>query len=263
MPPATSVPVLCYHSISTTSTPAFGPFTVDPGLFEAHVAALLDDGYQFLLVRDVPAALELGRKAVAISLDDGFADVATGAAPVLCKLGVRATLFVPTGYVGDRARWLVGDDAERPLLTWSQLEDLSESDFEVASHGRMHIAADVNPADAVRGDAEASKAELEERIGRPVESFAYPYGYHNAAARQAIRAAGFAHACSVGDFPARPADNRWAMPRLDIRAGTTPDALLARIRQTPSVASRRFSEARACGTRLRRRWQLQRTRETR
>jgi peptidoglycan/xylan/chitin deacetylase (PgdA/CDA1 family) len=253
-----SLPVLCYHSVAATSTSPFAPFTIDPDLFEAHLAALLDDGFEFVCVRDVPAALAQGRRAVAISLDDGLADAATNAAPVLSKLGVRATLFVPTGYVGDTARWFREGDEGRALLGWSQLEELSDAGFEVASHGQMHLAADVSPVELVRRDAEASKIELEDRLGQAVESFAYPYGHHNAAARKAIRAAGFTQAFTVGDFPARAGDDLWALPRLDIRAGTTADALLARIHDRPSAASRGFSQARGWTTRLRRRWQARR-----
>ena len=91
------------------------------------------------------------------------------------------------------------------------------------------MAADLNPAELVERDARASRLELEDRIGRAVPSFAYPFGYHSASARRAIRAAGYGQACAVGDLPARAGDDRWALPRLQVLGDTTPEALVAMV----------------------------------
>jgi peptidoglycan/xylan/chitin deacetylase (PgdA/CDA1 family) len=248
---ASSVPVLVYHSVARRSS---WEFTIRPDLFEEHLRAIREQGFDAIPFRDVPAALASGRRAVAITIDDGLADAATNAAPVLLSLGLTATLFVPTAYVGDTARWLRGEERKRPMLSWGAVADLAGAGFEVASHGRLHLAVDVNPPELVRRDAAASKAELEGHLGHEVASFAYPFGYETPSARRAVRAAGFAQACSVGEFPARPRDDRWALPRLDVRASTTPEALLARINSHPSLASRGWRSAIKHTVRARRRW---------
>ncbi len=105
MPPAPrGISILMYHSIARTSTASFRRLTVDPVLFDEHVAALLDAGCQLVCVGDVPALLSAGGTAdqgpaVAITIDDGLADAASAADALLAR-GVPATLFVPTGYVG-------------------------------------------------------------------------------------------------------------------------------------------------------------------
>ena len=77
------VAILMYHSIARSTTATFREFTVDPILFEEHVAALVDADCHFVTVQEVPAVLAgkgdaNGRTAVAISIDDALADAATG-----------------------------------------------------------------------------------------------------------------------------------------------------------------------------------------
>jgi peptidoglycan/xylan/chitin deacetylase (PgdA/CDA1 family) len=239
----TSVAVLCYHSIAAQTTPNFAALTVDPALFAEQMAALHECRLDVIRFSDVPAALAQGRGAVAISIDDGLADAADNACPVLARLGMTATLFVPSGYIGGRSGWLPGADGQRPILSRQAVESLASDGFEIGSHGRMHLAADVNDPELVQSDARASRLELEDCIGRPVTSFAYPFGYHSAAGQRAVRAAGYRQACAVGDLPARTGDNRWALPRLQVDNHTTPAALLQMVAWRPRPPARAWARA--------------------
>lgn len=252
--PAT-VPVLAYHSVSARSTRAFAALTIAPALFDEHLAALRESGAEVIRFAEVPHALSAGRRnVVAISLDDGLADAASHAAPALQRHGATATLFVPSGYVGGRAEWLPGEEARRPMLSWTEIGELARAGFEIGSHGRMHLAADVNPVELVRRDAVASRSELEQRAGTEVRSFAYPFGYHSGAARRAIRDVGFAQACVVGGLPARAGDDRWALPRLLVTGGTTAEQLLHAVQHRPRPTTRRWMLAKQGLWHVGRRW---------
>jgi peptidoglycan/xylan/chitin deacetylase (PgdA/CDA1 family) len=254
MPPQATVAVLTYHSIAAITTHSFAALTVDPGLFGEQLAALSDHCLDVIPFGAAPAALAEGRDAVVISIDDGLADAEQNAAAELRRHGLPATLFVPSGYVGASSSWLSGEDGQRTMLSWSALSDLAQDGFEIGSHGRMHIAADVNRPEVVGRDAMASRIELEDHLGCEVPSFAYPFGYHTARARRAVRAAGFAQACAVGDLPARAGDDRWALPRLQVWSGTTPEALLAMVRRRPVGAARAWAHAKQTVWRAGRRW---------
>lgn len=243
MGPPMTVAVLMYHSVAATTTSAFANLTVDPVLFAEQMAMLHEQALDVIPFREVPGALAAGRGAVTISIDDGLADAAREAAPVLLALGLPATLFVPSGFVGGTSRWLRGPDADRAMLSWSDLDQLARAGFEIGSHGRGHLAADVNPPELVRRDAAESRIELENHLGIAVTSFAYPFGYHTAAGRRAIREAGFAQACAVGDLAACAGDDRWALPRLAVTPETTSEALLAMVRRAPSRAARGWVRA--------------------
>ena len=86
----------------------------------------------------------------------------------------------------------------------------------------MHMAADINPADVVSAMPAAAAMELEQIITHRMTSFAYPFGYHSARARNVIRSAGFDQACALGDLPARRGDDRWALPRLQVSSTPPP-----------------------------------------
>jgi peptidoglycan/xylan/chitin deacetylase (PgdA/CDA1 family) len=249
-----TVAVLTYHSIAARTTRTFAPFTVDPALFDEHLAALREHGHEVILFRDVPGALAAGRSAVVITIDDGLGDAAENACPALARHGLPATLFVPTAYVGATAGWLRGDDARRPMCSWDMIADLDRAGFEIGSHGHGHLAADINSPELVRRDAHTSQIVLRERLGHAVSSFAYPFGYHAAAGRAAVRAAGFAQACAVGDLPACSDDDRWALPRLQVWNQTTPEALLELVARRPACAARGWAHAKQSVWRSGRRW---------
>jgi peptidoglycan/xylan/chitin deacetylase (PgdA/CDA1 family) len=249
----TTVAVLSYHSIAAQSTPTFSRLTVDPSLFAEQMAALHEQNLDVIAFSAVPEALATGRDAVAISIDDGFADAGENACHVLSQLGMCATLFVPSGYVGGRSGWLRGADARRPMLDWETIGSLAREGFEIGSHGRMHIAADLNPPQLVERDARESRLELEDGIGCAVQSFAYPFGYHSPRGRRAIRAAGYRQACAVGDLPARPRDDRWALPRLQVFNDTTPEALATMVTRRLPVTTRAWARSKQHVWRLGRR----------
>ena len=232
-----------YHSIATETTSSFARLTVDPSLFAEHLAALRDQQLDVIPFSGVPAALEAGRQAVVITIDDGLADAADGAAPALIRYGLPATFFIPTAFIGTRASWLRGEDAKRPMLSWSAIDDMARAGFEIGSHGKWHLAADLNDAELVHRDAAESRTDLEQGLGRAVPSFAYPFGYHAARARRAVRKIGFAQACIVSELPVQEGDDRWALPRLTVPQGTPPETLLTMIRSRPTSANRYWTHA--------------------
>ena len=249
-----TVAVLTYHSIAVETTEAFAPLTVDPAVFDEHLTALREHCVEVIPFCEVPGALAAGATAVAITIDDGLADAAETACPILARHGLPATLFVPTAYIGGSSSWLRGADARRRMCSWQTIAELSQSGFEIGSHGHLHLAADINSFDLVRRDAHASQIALADHLGHAASSFAYPFGYHSRQARAAVRAAGFAQACAVGDLPAEAGDDRWALPRLQVFSHTSPEALLDLVTRRPARAGRCWAHAKQTVCRFGRRW---------
>jgi len=268
------VAILMYHSVGRSTTAWSRRFTVDPGLFDEHIAALIDARARLVTVREVPGLLSAGPierprerraaaddeaslepragegaagqavaagPAVAISIDDGLADAATGAAPVLAAHGAPATLFVPTAYVGRSAAWMSGGDADRPMLSWGALGELAAVGMEIGSHGHLHLAADINEPELVREDAIRSRAELEEHLGRTVSSYAYPFGYCTRDAANAVGDAGFSQACAVMELPAVADDDPLILPRIYVSPQTTPEMLLRLVQRRPARTLRQWA----------------------
>jgi len=148
-------------------------------------------------VSAVEAATGTG-KLLHVTFDDAFASVRT-ALPVLERTGARATVFACTGFADDGRPPAAPDledelearPAELETMRWDDLRGLVERGVEVGSHTvshpRLPALSDAELADELR----SSRARLEDELGRPCRTLAYPYGDSDERVRAAARAAGY------------------------------------------------------------------------
>jgi peptidoglycan/xylan/chitin deacetylase (PgdA/CDA1 family) len=212
---------------------------VSPELFAAQLDALVEQGYRTLTMSELmaPSGPDQGDgKVVALTFDDAFADFADAALPLMAQRGMTGTLYVPTAYVGGRSGWLREEGEQgRSMLTWAALQDVAAAGVEIGGHSHSHAQLDLLSMSAVRAEVSACKAELEDGLGRPVRSFAYPFGYSRKGVRGALAAAGFDHACSVRDL-AYDGDDRWTVPRWTVTPDVDPAGLLALLERPRATA---------------------------
>jgi peptidoglycan/xylan/chitin deacetylase (PgdA/CDA1 family) len=142
---------------------------------------------------------------------------------VLAALGVPATVFAPSGWVGrpDPMRWdgietrADGPDAhELRCLDWAELRALHADGWEVGSHTVDHPRLTALDDDEAAGQLAASRAELEAGLGAPVRSVAYPYGAVDARVAALAGAAGYAAGAGLPGVPHRPRALDW--PRVGV-----------------------------------------------
>ena len=75
---------------------------------------------------------------------------------------------------------------------------------------------------ALRAELRVSKALLEDSIGRPVTSMAYPFGYSSGRVRDEVASAGYQQAAGVGNAAARAGGgNHFAVPRMTVGRSTS------------------------------------------
>ena len=102
-------------------------------------------------------------------------------------------------------------------LTSGELDQLARDDrLEIGSHTADHAwLAGLTP-DATTAQIDSGRAELEDRIGRPVESFAYPHGGKSDVGdgQRAVRLAGFMQAFMATPGTVRHGADRFTLPRL-------------------------------------------------
>ena len=100
-PDIVEVPVLMYHHISDDVTSSA---VVTAETFERHMAALLDEGYSPVSLRELSDFVhgdgELPEKPVVITFDDGYMSNYELAFPILKKYGSKASVFVIGSSVG-------------------------------------------------------------------------------------------------------------------------------------------------------------------
>jgi peptidoglycan/xylan/chitin deacetylase (PgdA/CDA1 family) len=211
--------VLCYHAVSERF-PA--PLSVTPDAFERQLALLAKADYRGATFDQAIRAPS--RRTVAITFDDAYLSVLTLGKPLLDAVGFPATVYAPTAYLDTPERplewpgieqWHGGEhESELLPMSWDQLRELADAGWEIGSHTRTHPHLTTIGDDALRDELEESKATVEERLGRPCPTLAYPYGDYD---ERVVAAAGAAGYAAAGTLPARLHSERaLAWPRVGI-----------------------------------------------
>jgi peptidoglycan/xylan/chitin deacetylase (PgdA/CDA1 family) len=188
--------VLCYHAVSP-SWPA--QIAVRPEQLEAQLTQLLRRGYRGATFTEAVTSPPNG-KLVAVTFDDAFRSVLVHAVPVLARLGVPGTVFVPTAYPARHRPmvwpgidgWADGPFASELVpMSWHELRLLAAAGWEIGSHTRTHARLPRLDDAGLHDELEGSRLECEERIGQPCRSLAYPYGDVDARVARAAESAGY------------------------------------------------------------------------
>ena len=205
---APNVPVLMYHHV----TPAGGMIAATPDVFEDQIARLARAGYQSLSADQFAACLAgapVPERSVLITFDDGYLNNWVHAHPVLARHGMRAVLFIITGWIGDGPvrphagqggplpatpdhdackQLVAAGRADEVMLRWSEIEAMrAAGTFEFHSHTHTHTRWDKECA----GDVQAKRARIADelrlsrealagRLGSVSDHLCWPQGYFDA-----------------------------------------------------------------------------------
>jgi peptidoglycan/xylan/chitin deacetylase (PgdA/CDA1 family) len=215
--------ILCYHAVSET-WPA--DLSVEPDAFAEQLERKLAAGYQGLTLSASQAPGRSG-KAVVVSFDDGYLSTLTRAAPILARLGIPGTLFVPSDYIGSEEPmswpgidgWLDGPHrSELTPLDWDQVGQLAERGWEIGSHTCSHPRLTRLDGGRLEREMTASKAAIEAKLDRACTTIAYPYGDVDDRVAGAAAAAGYELGAAL---PARWTrdDEPMRLPRVGVYQG--------------------------------------------
>jgi peptidoglycan/xylan/chitin deacetylase (PgdA/CDA1 family) len=157
---------------------------------------------------------------VVITFDDGYRDNLLNAAPVLSALGLPATVFVVVSRVGGT---LDHDEAgpANALMTWQDIEQWLASGLDVGCHSMTHRRLSRLSEAEQRAEIIESSRLLHERIGRPIDAFAYPFGSaydYDSTSVRLVREGGYACGLSNRYGVNRADSDRWALKRIWIDA---------------------------------------------
>lgn len=213
--------VLMYHMISEPLSERDRRYACPPKLFEKHVRHMLKRGYCFLtlehLCRAVTDGLSFPKNAVLLTFDDGYADNYDNALPVLERYGVGAVVFLVTGAVGGTNHWMKGRGfSERKMLSWEQVKVMSERGIAFGSHTVTHPRLNEMPPAQVHEELRRSRLHLEDRLGKPVLSLAYPYGAYDDRVKDAAAHTGYGLAFSTRSGFNRKGADPLALRRIEV-----------------------------------------------
>jgi peptidoglycan/xylan/chitin deacetylase (PgdA/CDA1 family) len=200
--------ILTYHSIDDSGS----VISMPPATFRRHMDFLAQAGIS--VVPLVQALTQPG--SVAITFDDGFANLIDHAIPVLAQHNFPATIFLVAKYCGGQNNW-PGQSYDKAsvlrLMSWEQAAALHPA-ITVGAHTVNHPdLTRLNPAECER-ELRDCQTEIEQRIGRPARWLAYPYGSSSIQVQQiASRYFDLAVGTKLRFLPAHP--NPMDLPRID------------------------------------------------
>lgn len=174
----------------------------------------LDSAYRCLRDGRVP------RRTVLITIDDGFADDLERAARILEKESARASVFVPSGLLGQTVDFghPDGDSVKTSSGTLADevgLRRWLDRGFEVGCHSLTHLDLTGLEAETLRQETEEARRRLSSALDHPILDFCYPFAHHDEAARAAVAAAGY-RAAYAGE---PPREDVFAAPRMMVYPG--------------------------------------------
>ena len=146
-----SVPILMYHAVAENPTAATLRLSVTPRSFDEQVGFLVGRGFTGMTFSDLAEAFETGQalpqRPVVLTFDDGYADFAQTASPILRRYDFPATVFVTSGWIADAGSNAAGAPLGR-MLSWAQVRELAAAGIEIGAHSHSHPELD-QLADAV------------------------------------------------------------------------------------------------------------------
>lgn len=196
--PIPGLSVLLYHSIDESGS----YMSTSAAMFRVQMEWLRDHGFQAISMRQL---FERGipqcppERNVVLTFDDGLANFAETAWPILREMSFSATAYVPTDFIGAEAAWYANTRLPTlPCMAWDALRGTQREGADIQSHACSHRdLTRLSPVE-LREELRRSKAVLEDGLGDRVEHLAYPFGAVAPAVQEAAREAGYRSAVVLG-----------------------------------------------------------------
>ena len=181
--------ILLYHHVSS-STPA--STSISPEAFKSHME-YLDAHHTVVSLQDVVSAIQhnstLPENAVAITFDDGYANILDNAHPILADLGFPYTVFINPDEIG------VGPKQ----LTWEQVIAMHNDGVVFANHTLDHlhmlngeqVMGERAWLEKVWQNVESAEKKIEDKLDISLKYLAYPFGEYNTALANKLKAEGY------------------------------------------------------------------------
>lgn len=203
-----SVSVLCYHAFLDKKKDQFC-FSIDE--LNAQIQQIKKEGFTFVSVYDVLNGKISGNKNVLVTVDDGNKSVYEAYMKVFRPNGIRPLLAIYPNVI----------NRQHYALTWEQLGQLANMGCDIAAHGFFHLKInqklhDKNPR-YFNKEIYESKKVLEEKLGRKINIFVYPFGLRSDITIRTLRDAGYRYAFTIEngrlDVPVSKMKNALELPR--------------------------------------------------
>jgi peptidoglycan/xylan/chitin deacetylase (PgdA/CDA1 family) len=207
-PETVLVPIILYHRIDTS--PINSQYYVPPAKFDEEMKLLHDWGYTTitteLLIKAIREGADLPPRPLLITFDDGHLNNYTTAFPIMQKYGFTGVMYIVANYMG-----------VDQYMNADQIKEMAAAGWEVGSHSISHSDLTSLEPYRQRNEVVESRAMLEEALGVPVLTIAYPFGISNSGVIDYAHFAGYIGGMSLGFTYDQGISNLYTLQRRDIK----------------------------------------------
>lgn len=196
--------ILLYHAIGKQNLPInySSIYSLDINIFLEHI--------NFLVKNKIPVVnlnqIDLNKKSVSITFDDGLLNVYDNALPILLKNNIPCTIFIITSYLNNNN-----------YINVEILKKISKyKNVTIGSHSKSHIDLTKCSKERLITEIVDSKNILENIIEKKVESFSYPYGKYKSEFNEILENVGYKYALSSNFGTIDNLNNNFSLPRIDM-----------------------------------------------
>ncbi len=168
-----------YHEVGN----APGDYCISGQIFAAQIEYLLRSNVRWFTATELARNISQINSCnnVCFTFDDGDRS-AFQATLDLIEAGGKCTHYVIPGRVNQK---------NESTMSWEQVRELEALGAEIGSHSLTHPHLLSLSDSELRKEISDSKNELEDKLGKEVSSFAYPYGEFDSRVVDGVRAAGY------------------------------------------------------------------------
>lgn len=219
------IPILCYHRlINDDAGKGQFPTYLHTNRFEKHLRYLRANGYRTMLFSDLEKEpfFDQKQRSVILTFDDGYEDNYHLLFPLLKKYDAKAVIYLVSGRQSNE--WDVpGGEKVLPLMNQAQWQEMLASGLvEFGAHTMTHPDLSAISPEQADEEIRQSKVQLEQALGVPVVTFAYPYGRLSERVKELTRRAGFKYGVATDSGPLAVHEDPFEVRRIVIFPNTTP-----------------------------------------
>ena len=196
--------IMMLHHVQKTDC-LYSPCVIETKNFEN----FLQQENNYLSIDDVlSSSAKKYDGAIALTIDDGLADLYTVAYPTLTGRGIPFIAFISADLLD-----------EEGYITTAQLKEMAKNPLvTIGSHGCTHKCLDELSLEEQRYEIFSSKEKLENAIGKPIVYFAYSNGRFAKFTKKLIKKAGYKRAFGVRPrvYNCISKREKWNLPRFNL-----------------------------------------------
>jgi peptidoglycan/xylan/chitin deacetylase (PgdA/CDA1 family) len=165
------------------------------------------------------------KPSVVITFDDAYENLLDNALTVLEEFQVKCSLYVVTGYVGERPGWLKGSghiDEHYALMGREQICNIAKNPLvSIGSHTHTHPKLPLLSLSEIRAELVTSKNTLEKLLGCEIHDLAFPHGAYNRTVCNEGKSSGYTRMLTLDEQMVRVGGDRGLIGRFSMDSGVS------------------------------------------